>query len=404
MVSDLCYNLAMFGKERNKQLEGGLQAEKMGTQVVGRRVGRSIGDKLKGLFANERRKNDNEQVENRRAELTRLSLEQGVRILERTGVEGSPISLTEGHEMRRMGARDYFERGLTPQFRAELEGVKYNFSWAINLDGKRDAVISYVEMPDGRTTARGYYRSGSSGLWRYLPDYHKDEALGAVDYYGKGADEEQLTLPAEIQGALGRVVSETWRGATEEDKKVNPAQVEAFFGTARRMSEGKYYTEMREKGAIKDALGSEVSSKPAATFNKTFETGARPEQMGITGSGEVDFVHEKGRFGMSTNIYEGAVGRMYDSKDGRMTYLFLETRDRKACLASVQTKAPITSTGLRREWVKGGDLVTPLYEYASQDSGMGDPSDIKGRYVGMWKNCVSKFPIIKDYKKNRRRV
>ena len=58
MVSDLCYNLAMFGKERNKQLEGGLQAEKMGTQVVGRRVGRSIGDKLKGLFANERRKND----------------------------------------------------------------------------------------------------------------------------------------------------------------------------------------------------------------------------------------------------------------------------------------------------------------------------------------------------------
>ena len=373
-----------------------------------------------GRVAFEAARNDTRRNETirRDGEVREMRLEEGEEVLKRTHIEGDAISFFPDKEMRRMTPRDYLERGLAPGYQTEVEGVKFSFSHAVHFGG-HDAVVSYVQMPGEQVvTARGYYRSGSAGVWRYLPDYKMHEP-GKVLWYGKGSNEEQLTLPTELQAALDDVVEMSWglrestnpaatvnaiRQEGNDWRKRNPFVEEAFFGTARRISEGKYYTGMRERGVIRDALGVEVNPRPILEYDADFRTGGVPEQMAIGGALGVDFKHEKKRFRMRTPIQGNVTGREYPSRDGGLNYLFLEMEDGRASLASIQLNgSPITSTGLRRDWVRGGDLVTPLYEYRTQTSGMGDESDVRGRYVGMWRNCVSRFPIIKEYKLKRRR-
>ncbi len=47
-------------------------------------------------------------------------------------------------------------------------------------------------------------------------------------------------------------------------------------------------------------------------------------------------------------------------------------------------------------------LAMPLYEYPSQADSYGDVSDERHEYVSMWRNCLSKMPVIRDYLLNSR--
>jgi hypothetical protein len=57
--------------------------------------------------------------------------------------------------------------------------------------------------------------------------------------------------------------------------------------------------------------------------------------------------------------------------------------------------------GVRKKWVKGENLTTPAYEYFTQDGGYGNTSKTNGRYVDMFKNYLSKVPVIQEYCKSR---
>ena len=72
-------------------------------------------------------------------------------------------------------------------------------------------------------------------------------------------------------------------------------------------------------------------------------------------------------------------------------------------MGGIEVNSPITSTGLRQEWMHGGDMVTPLYEYESQTDGYGDPEDAKRNYRGMWKYYLSRVPVIREYVERRGR-
>lgn len=84
---------------------------------------------------------------------------------------------------------------LGPKYKAQIENQEINLSDIYELGGGRVAAMAYVPTDEG-VKVRSYYRSNSQGVWRYLPDYARQERTGeGLSWYGKSHAEEATTLP-----------------------------------------------------------------------------------------------------------------------------------------------------------------------------------------------------------------
>ncbi|MBQ7802585.1 hypothetical protein IJ380_01850 [Candidatus Saccharibacteria bacterium] len=355
---------------------------------------RKIGGKALDLF----RKNflSKEERAEEKELLRSLTEREGVNLVKKALFEGDPISLNESPE-KRISASRLLEKNLLPKFEVEIENVKFDFSRAFKISGGRDAVICYVKTDDEKPpVARSYYRSNSSGVWRYLPDYEKSPD-GGISWYGKGMDEQQLTLPSELQAHLNSVVEESYRGKRPEELSADLETRELFFGTAKRIPNKPMYHLDRYHGKINDALRREVELYPRLELSRDIEE-VGPENMDVPSAISPDFSRQVGEYKMSSEMYGEATARVFESNDGRLKWTILEDASGRACVSGIEIKSKLTSTGLRSEWVNAGDYAMPLYEYRSQQKGLGDWNDSRGNYVGMWRNCLSRMPVIRAYK------
>lgn len=334
------------------------------------------------------------ETESKPKDYTEIDRNEAMNILRYTRLEGDPISFHEGQPKQLISANKLLNNELEPRFQFSLEDVNFNTSRAFKI-GSRDAVICYVNTPDGRVTARSYYRSNSQGVWRYLPDYKLNED-GNVGWYGKGAGEQQLTLPMEIQGTLNEIAKQSY---SEQQIEMHSAteMKECFFGTAKEIQRIGTYTTDRMSGNLGDALDREVNNHPTITIPGSLRN-LPPEAMYTDVLIAPNFDHMTGEFDMQSEIYGDAKIRTFDSNDGRLSWSIIEDSQGRACVGSIQMKSKISSTGLRQNWVNGGDFTMPLYEYNKQSYNLGDSEDQKGNYTCMWKNCLSRMPIIKAYK------
>ena len=127
-------------------------------------------------------------------------------------VDGKELTLTP----------DLLEKiGLAPNAQIFLDNKQVSFSKMYNIYNHL-ACTAYVSSEEG-TKICTYYRSNSSGSWRYLPEY-TDEG----HWFGKGYNEESLTLPFEMQSALTQLSEEP---PLNLDQRLSEL---AFFGTAKR--------------------------------------------------------------------------------------------------------------------------------------------------------------------------
>ena len=85
------------------------------------------------------------------------------------------------------------------------------------------------------------------------------------------------------------------------------------------------------------------------------------------------------------------------SQDGQLIWLFFRDEAGRAWVGQVEVRSRLATMGLRRDWVVMGDFTTPLYDYSRQTGGYGDPSDVKGPRQCMWRNYLSKVPLIRAY-------
>ncbi len=408
-----------------------------------------FGERIKGLLNRSRSKGsgDSETVPvveppevERRVEgdeaLQRLSTGESREIMRRAVMEGAPLRDKDGRE-RVYTTADLREAELEPRYGLRLEGVDFGFSEAFRI-GTRDAVIAYVSKDGGNAFVRGYYRSTSQGVWRYLPD-RAQKPNGGMDWYGKGQGEEAITLPSEIQSYLNKIdearfnnqlskdelakqkeymratMSQTGKPQsyrelignaapdnTDKTKARDTKRYWTFFGTAGAVAGSGPGRNManhlaRVEGSINDALSREVSPKPRFTYDAE----RPPEQMTLLHELSPDYDREVSSYEAHSDKYGAYSARTFLSKGGALKWTIMEDEQGRAWVGQVEVQSPITSTGLRSQWVRAGNLAMPLYEYAEQDEGYGDYSDTKGRYVSMWNNYLSKIPLIREYKAMR---
>ena len=286
---------------------------------------------------------------------------------------------------------EYLEQvGLGPRFLMEVGGVRIAFSKAFMVDS-HEAIVAYVAF-DNTVKVRGYYRSNSQGMWRYLPDYVNGN--GEIVWYGVGFNEESLTLPLKIQRQLNDVAMHH----KQELKGVNPG----FFlgGTARRFDSKEEYKQRVAARQMTGAYYTEVSVVPKLDFGILSERKHPPQSVDVRGDAEPDFRQQLTSYQMETRMYGKVTVRQFPSRDDVLRYSVCEIgsgENKRVWIGSIEVNAPITSTGLKREWVSTGDICTPLLEYQTMTGGFGVNVGRTDGYLSMWENYLRLTPIIKDY-------
>jgi len=305
-----------------------------------------------------------------------------------TTSRGEILKNGEVHGDIGLSVRELDAMGLGPKHELHLDqDTTFNFSDVYKY-GSRMAVVGYVtkrnvdngrsRTPTTETTARTFYMSGSQGAWRYLPS-HSERA-----WYNKGHNEDSLPLPFEAQAMLGTLA--------EQPHAVVADPARPFFGTSRSTERdpgityqyevNRYPVEL-EGNFYGDSYKRQLTPPEAVDFRK--------DSMQAPDFEEEPLFSWKA----STNAMADVQYEVYPSRDKNLNYLFCRTSKGEAWLAYVEDKSEVTSLGIRRNWVKTGDLSVPITEYPSQDGGYGVYEG--GTYVNMWPNYLSKVPVLKRY-------
>ncbi len=328
--------------------------------------------------------------------LETISDEERSAIIAKTQVHGDP------YQGQRLTKEFLLERGLGPQYKMEVGGKTLWFSsCAYNLTHGRKAVIAYVEQ-NGIIVPRSYYLSNSQGVWRYLPEYRVQD--GRISWYGKGFSEESVTLPAIVQQKLSHLVRNPH---SVVDVGSNAEFI--FAGTARCIN-----YQLGQSNPSPVTYRHEVKEKPQKLnglfYPRTKGEKVNPELMHFFELGaqqRPNIKQPSEEWTQKSSLYGDIYNAVVPSYDGSVQYLFCHTRKQddfgkqqidKVWIGGVEfTRSPVQSTGLRRDWIDGGDLTTPAYEYIVQSKGVGDFSDVKGDYVSM-SPYVNKIPFVAEYR------
>ena len=305
-------------------------------------------------------------------QIEKINNDESKKILEKTKIHGDSF-------MGKFLTTEILkEEKLEPKYKTKLGDYTMWLSSAYELGSGRIAVVSYIEK-DGEITAYSYYRSDSQGVWRFLPDYTIKEN-GKIKWVGKGYGEESVTLPIELQKTLSTITKEKIK------PKRNPEFI--FAGTAKRF--GREF-----KGYY-----NEVESSPKklnGNFYPKYNEKISPEQMVLTDNESPDFSKLITSWEQETALYGKIVIEVFPSKDGRLEYMFCRDSSGKIWIGGIQDNSKIQSTGLRETWISGGNLTTPAFEYEDLAGNFGNDKEKIGPYVDMFKNYLSRVPVIREY-------
>lgn len=334
-----------------------------------------------------------EQVKVLKSEAKKWSLTQSAKKL---GAEYLPKAVIDADPFKQ-GEKEYAltteilkEAGLAPRHEIEVGGVVIGLSGMFYV-GPRKAVIAYAKT-NTDVKVRAYYRSRSQGMWRYFPDY-----VGEAGnfWFGKGWNEESMTLPMKLQKILNEI-------AEEPEVEFSGINTEIFLcGTAKRYDTMEEYSEKFKNGELLGDYYREVKREPAANFGVLSSVKHPPEGMDIDGPNGPNFRKELLSFQIETGMYGKVKVSQFPSFDDQLRWTMMENEkdgERRAWIGGVEVNAPITTTGCKAEWVSTGDIGTPLYEHENMAGGYGDAEDRNGQdYVSMWKYYLRQMPIIKRY-------
>lgn len=313
-----------------------------------------------------------------------IPLAEGKKLMEKVRVHGSSF---RGEEL---SVEILEKEGLEPKFKIRIgERVIWLASDPYQMDKGRAAIVAYVEKGQELVT-RSFYRSNSQGIWRYLPNYRISEG-GQISWFSKGNGEESVTLPVVMQKVLAEM-----SGSEKPLKQVADPEL-VFAGSARVLFEvrdGTYQLEIES-----------LPKKLEGNFYSEEERGKVPPE-------EMQFGNPKqspnfDRIIMSweqqTDLYGKVLMEVFPSEDGSLIYLLCSDESGRAWVGGIEEEGEVQSTGLKKNWITGGDLTTPAFEYLQQSGGYGNKDLTKGGYVDMFKDYLSKVPLIQDYIESRQR-
>lgn len=283
--------------------------------------------------------------------------------------------------------RDLEHFGLEPRYGVELDGGRMALS-AIYEAVERDAVVAYVQAGETPPVARTLYQSKSSGMWRVLPEYTRQGE--EISWLGKGYGEDSLNVPFEVQKKLAEIKAVERKSLAKEDGELIFSGLAKGYESSAGLGQGAYYQEVEKQAA--DAYGSLAEDMTGRTLPESMEM-LPDKQPKLEGEPELRWKDEM-------EMYGEVEAEVWPSEDGTMRYLFFRNENNKVWIGGIEmADAELTSMGVKKEWVAGGDLTTPAYEYPSQAGSWGNPMDNKEGYTDVSLRYLRKLPPIAEFRR-----
>lgn len=332
------------------------------------------------------------EVSARRPEVVEVGSDRSSEMLGRAVIDGDPWR--GGQIERHLNTHNLAEAKLGPTYEVRVDAVSVFLSRLFYLPNGYVGVIVYV--PEGDSVqVRAYYRNNAQVLWKYLPDYTR-RSDGAMEKYCLGQSQESVTLPAEMQGALAEIEHKYGVVGLEGAREVAEFYV---AGTAHAYNSLQEYQTLWSYGRMKGDYYAQVSRDP---LNHDFGLNGlnqkkAPYTLSIDYNRAPDFGQKIVEFETSTTDTGPIMVEGFASHDGQYNWMFCRDTRGRAWIEWVEAVSPLTSLGLRRDWVTMGDFTTSLYEHTNQAGIYGDQNDTKGARQGMWKNYLSNIPLIREY-------
>ena len=283
---------------------------------------------------------------------------------------------------------DLIEIGLGPKYQVNVDKSTDIIFSDVYSYGGRLAVVGYVakHQDDGEVlnsmVARTFYMSNSQGMWKYLPSHDNKKS------YSNGHELDGLPLPYLAQAALSQI-------SQLHHAKIDNPDI-PFFGTARDISRAPGETLLLEAERNPKVLD--------GTFYPKDRTAGiiAPELMDFRNNSpqQPDFDREPVFSWQADTKFEKDVEfEVFDSKDGQLSYVFARTKDKRVWISLVEDNtSEVESTGIKKSWVKSGDLTMSIAENRGHAGNYGVPSYKYGvRYVDMWPKYLSKVPVVQRY-------
>lgn len=324
--------------------------------------------------------------------LVPIPSERREQILSRTVFDGD-VWRQNGQDYH-LGTSNLLNAGLTPAFSITIDKQSIYLSEPFQLSDNNTAVIAYIPFGDN-LKPRSYYRTQTQGIWRYLPDYIRQNDGNGFGWYGEGYSSESITLPIQLQQALSEL--EESQGV-KTITTTNPDFL--FAGTTIAYNSRQDYREALNANRMRGDFYREVSSTPVNPEVEPLSANRRksaPQLLSVNANMAPNFAKTIATF----NTYSSLVGPLsaaaYISNDEQYHWLFYSDYRGRAWISDIEAVSPLTSTGCRRDWIIMSDIATPLYEYSTRANGYGDPSDTRRSHTCMWNNYLSKIPLIQEY-------
>lgn len=319
-----------------------------------------------------------------------ISAERSNEILNRAIINGDPWK--QGGNEYRLGITNLLSSGLTPAYEMTLDGQSIVFSAPFQLSDGRGAILAYVITQEG-AKVRGYYLNTKTGLWHYAPDMVRGAHGEGMGQIGEAYGASSTMLPVGLQNVLAEMVKNY---GFREITTVNPDFL--FAGTMMAYNTQQEYRETLAKGQMRGDFYTEVDKDPIReNWQMVGKNKNVPQLISVNANLAPNFSTPGVQFATYSILAGQLRADSFPSQDGQAVWLFCSDEWGRAWLGNIEIVSPLTSTGCRRDWMKAGDLATPLYEYSTQAASYGDPNDTRKGLVGMWNQYLSKIPLLQEY-------
>lgn len=251
-------------------------------------------------------------------------------------------------------------------------------------DPDRIYTMLYIEMPDGKLMARPCTRSKSQGIWRLIP-------ASTEFWHSKGFGEDGIALSAELQKAMSVLGKPTL--GMESDKIV------AMTGKRDILPSSTFVTKNNIR-PLRLGMFCEPSDSESGKQRK-LDPGEHRAFSFFDISDKPDFSVTLASWSEKIPLYGETLFEVFGSTNGKYRYIFCKDKKNRAWIASIDVAvSPFTTSGIRFDWVDGGDLTTPAFEYLSQAGKYGDSglrAGVGNKYVDVFRQYVSRLPLIQEY-------
>lgn len=287
---------------------------------------------------------------------------------------------------------------LLPTNKMVLGEVEYYCSDVFKFNDNF-AVIALVEI-NHQVFPRLFYHSNSQGTWRVMPFAGKllvpflDEEKKHVVHFGKGQCETDTQLPIPLICALNKQSTTDAKSSPFDAGQIVETRVgkPPVFLDQVHINQSMFLEEGAKNGFVNTGMA--IPKPPDPKANRL------PEDVNL----HPDFSLTLASFKQTIPHYGEVTVQIFRSKDGKLAYMFYETRDGRAFLASIECirDVGINSYGVREKIIRVENMDAPLLEYEIQISPGFEPKDPlknryeSGKYQNNW-NYIRELEVIRLY-------